>query len=78
MRPTMKKSLLLLMAASGLLLAGCTVTSTSYEATATRWEYREANRLEEVNSLAREGWIVVNLAIPESGPYVYLLKRAKP
>lgn len=68
----MKKSLLLLIAVCGPLLAGC---STAHHA--TRWEYRQTNSLTEVNQLAGEGWTVVNFAIPGGGPYEYLLKRAK-
>ena len=36
------------------------------------------SKLSEVNQLADQGWTVVNFAIPESGPYQYLLRRAKP
>jgi uncharacterized protein YceK len=68
----MKKSLLL-MAVSGFLLAGC---CTAHHV--TKWEYRQTNTLAEVNQLADQGWTVVNFAIPGSGPYEYLLKRAKP
>ena len=68
----MKKSLLLV-AACGLLLAGC---STAHHA--TKWEYRQAGSLAEVNQLAEQGWTVVNFAIPQGGPYQYLLRRPKP
>jgi uncharacterized protein YceK len=68
----MKKSLLLI-AACGLLLAGCCTAHRS-----TKWEYRQTNSLAEVNQLADQGWTVVNFAIPGGGPYEYLLKRPKP
>ena len=68
----MKKALLMLMAAGGLMFAGC---STARHA--TRWEYRHATNLAEVNRLAEEGWTVVSFAMPDSGAWQYLLKRAK-
>jgi hypothetical protein len=69
----MNKSLQVLIVACGLLLAGC---CTAHHA--TRWEYRMTSNLAEVNQLADQGWTVVNFAMPESGRYQYLLKRAKP
>ncbi len=68
----MKKSLLLI-TACGFLLAGC---CTAHHV--TKWEYRQATSLAEVNQLAEQGWTVVNFAVPDSGPWQYLLKRAKP
>ena len=68
----MKKSLLLI-TACGFVLAGC---CTAHQA--TKLEYRQAQTLAEVNQLAEQGWTVVNLAIPYSGPYEYLLRRPKP
>ena len=61
------------MTACGLLLAGCCTTHH-----ATKWEYRISSTLTEVNQLADQGWTVVNFAVPNGGPYQYLLKRAKP
>ncbi len=58
--------------ACGFLLAGC---CTAHQA--TKWEYRTSSSLAEVNQLAEQGWTVVNLAVPDSGPWQYLLKRAK-
>jgi hypothetical protein len=60
-------------AACGLLLAGC---STPHHA--SKWEYRHAQTLAEVNQLAEQGWTVVTFAMPESGPWQYLLKRPNP
>jgi hypothetical protein len=37
-----------------------------------------ASSIAEVNQLADQGWTVVNFAMPDGGPYQYLLKRAKP
>ena len=68
-----KKKSLLLVTVCGFLVAGC---STPHHV--TKWEYRESHTLAEVNQLAEQGWIVVNLAVPYGGPYVYLLRRAKP
>ncbi len=68
----MKKSLLLI-TACGFLLAGC---CTAHHV--TKWEYRQTNSLREVNRLAEQGWTVVSFAIPQGGPYEYLLKRPKP
>jgi len=68
----MKKSLLLI-TACGFLLAGCCTAHN-----VTKWEYRQTNSLQEVNQLAERGWTVVNFAIPQGGPYEYLLKRPKP
>ncbi len=64
---------LLLIAACGFLLAGC---CTAHHA--TKWEYRQANSLAEVNELAEQGWTVVSFAIPRSYNYEYLLRRPKP
>ncbi len=68
----MTKSLLLIITC-GFLLAGC---CTAHHV--TKWEYRQATSLAEVNQLAEQGWTVVNFAMPDSGPWQYLLKRAKP
>ncbi len=59
--------------ASGFLLAGCCTSRKT-----TKWEYRASTDLAEVNQLADQGWIVVNFAMPDAGPWGYLLKRAKP
>jgi len=59
--------------AGGFLLAGCCTTHQ-----AVRWEYRTTGSLSEVNQLADQGWTVVNFAVPDGGPWQYLLKRAKP
>jgi hypothetical protein len=69
----MKKSLFLIPACGSLLAGSCTAHHQT-----TRWEYRQAQNLAEVNQLAKQGWTVVNLAIPQSGPYEYLLRRPKP
>ncbi len=62
-----------ILGACGFLLAGwCTGRQ------ATKWEYRTSSSLSEVNQLADQGWIVVNFAMPDSGPWQYLLKRVKP
>jgi len=53
-----------------VLLAGC---STPHQ-----WEYRQTGSLDEVNQLAEQGWAVVNFAVPQAGPYQYLLRRPKP
>ena len=66
------KKYLSLIATCGLLLGGCCTTQE-----APRWEYRMASSLAEVNQLSDQGWIVVNFAMPDGGPYQYLLKRAK-
>jgi hypothetical protein len=68
----MKESLMLVSVCE-LLLAGCGAARH-----AMKWEYQQAQTLAEVNQLAEQGWTVVNLAIPSSGPYEYLLRRAKP
>jgi len=69
---TMKKALPLIVC--GLLFAGC---CTSHQV--TKWEYRMADTLPEVNQLADQGWIVVNFFMPaQGGPNQYLLKRPKP
>jgi hypothetical protein len=68
----MKKSLLLI-TACGFLLAGCCTAHHT-----TKWEYRMSSDLSEVNRLADQGWTVVNFAMPDAGPLLYLLKRAKP
>jgi hypothetical protein len=69
----MKKALPLI-ALCGLLLAGC---QTAHHV--TKWEYRQATSLKEVNELADQGWTVVNFAIPgQGGPNEYLLKRPNP
>ncbi|HVV73423.1 MAG TPA: hypothetical protein VHI52_18265 [Verrucomicrobiae bacterium] len=69
----MKKPLLLL-GLCGLMLAGCCTTQH-----VTKWEYRMASTLSEVNQLADQGWIMVNFVVPaQGGPNEYLLKRAKP
>ncbi len=68
----MKKSLIL-SAACGFLLAGC---CTAHRV--TKWEYRQSSSLAEVNQLAEQGWTVVKFAVPEGGPFQYLLKRPKP
>ena len=74
----MKKCLMLIIAVSSLLVTGCCCTTNRAADHATKWEYRQTDDLREVNKLADEGWIVVNFAVRESGPYIYLLKRAKP
>ena len=57
-----------------LLLGGC---CTGHHV--TKWEYRMATSLKEVNELADQGWIVVNFSMPgQGGPNKYLLKRPKP
>src|SRR4051812_37450791 len=69
----MKKALPLI-TLCGLLFAGCCTTHH-----VTKWEYRMADTLAEVNQLGDQGWIVVNFAMPgQGGPNQYLLKRAKP
>ena len=57
----------------GFLLTGCCTARQS-----TKWEYRTSSSLSEVNQLAEQGWTVVTFAMPDGGPWQYLLKRAKP
>ena len=68
----MEKSLLLI-TTCGFVLVGC---CTAHRV--TKWEYRQTSTLAEVNQLAQQGWVVVNFAVPQSGPFVYLLRRPKP
>jgi hypothetical protein len=69
----MKKPLSII-AVCGFVLVGCSTTHH-----VTKWEYRMASSLSEVNQLADQGWIVVNFAMPgQGGPNQYLLKRSKP
>jgi hypothetical protein len=70
----MTKSFASLIAACAFLFAGCCTTRH-----ARLWEYRVANSISEVNQLAGQGWTVVSFNVPAGGgPYVYLLKHAKP
>ena len=69
---TIMKKFLLLIAVCGFLLAGCRTAQP-----ATKWEYRMSSSLSEVNQLSDQGWTVVNFAMPDAGPWQYLLKRAK-
>ena len=62
-----------ILVACGFLLAGCCTPHRG-----TKWEYRTSSSLSEVNQLADQGWTVVNFAMPDAGPWQYLLKRAKP
>jgi PBP1b-binding outer membrane lipoprotein LpoB len=70
----MKKSIVLIIAASTLVLAGCCTTHR-----AARWEYKQlAPRVtdETLNKLAEEGWSVVAVGT-DNGSSFYILKRAK-
>src|SRR5258707_920748 len=70
----MKRLLPFLSVVYGFLLGGC--CSTHH---ATRWEYRMANSIAEVNQFAGQGWTVVSFDVPsQGGPNQYLLKHAKP
>ena len=76
----MKKVIALTFAASALLLAGC---CTAHHI--TKWEYRKAYGIDQVNKLAGDGWIVTGFSAYPSGDSssasgqshaeVYLLKR---
>jgi len=70
---TMRKAALFA-ALGALTLTGC--CSVHH---ATKWEYRLATSLKEVNELADQGWTVSSFAMPgQGGPNEYLLKRPKP
>jgi hypothetical protein len=75
----MKKTIALIFVASTLVLVGC---STTHQA--GRWEYREAQGIDEVNQLAAHGWTVVGFSTSQfaSGQgsgvsQLFILKRLK-
>ncbi len=72
----MKKAIFVLIAAGGLVLAGCCTTHH-----AAKWEYKtlHANVSDDVvNSAAAEGWSVVGFSASDSGNKWFLLRRPKP
>ncbi len=70
----MKKYTAVLVAVSMLLVAGCCTTHH-----ATKWEYKTASTIDEVNRSSGEGWVVVGFsAYTDAGNHDYqkfLLKR---
>jgi hypothetical protein len=71
----MKATIVLIFAASTLLLAGCCTTHQ-----ATHWEYMTLHGEQSVtslNKLSDQGWSVVGFTGDASGQLDYLLKRPK-
>ena len=73
----MKTKIGLVLAASTLLLAGCSTTHH-----ATKWEYRNISGVttDKINQMADEGWSVAGFSEYEAGGTIhtsYLLKRPK-
>jgi len=68
----MKKSIVLLFAASTLFLAGCCTTHH-----ATKWEYTQAHDFATVQKLAAEGWTLDGFHSFDSSDNgtMYILKR---
>jgi hypothetical protein len=70
----MKKSIALLIAATGLVLAGCCTTPHT-----PKWEYKTVSSTSDeiLNTPVAEGWTVVNFTVTPDGNKWFLLKRHK-
>lgn len=72
----MKKHIALVFVAGTLFLAGCCTTSRQ-----TQWEYRTVSRIQQINELAAQGWVVAGFSgYVDTGNHdmtQFLLKRKK-
>jgi hypothetical protein len=70
----MKNSIMALLAASGLLVTGCSTARHS-----DRWEYKTvlSTSDEVLNTPVAEGWSVVGFSASDSGNKWFLLRRLK-
>jgi hypothetical protein len=70
---TTKKSIALLIAASGLFLAGCS-TTTSH---ALKWDYKTVSSPSDeiLNTPVAQGWSPVSISVTPDGNKWFLLKR---
>ena len=67
----MKKSVMLLIAATSLLLGACSTTHRT-----TKWEYKVVSGVKAANDLGEEGWSAVGFNTDQGYDWI-LLKRPK-
>ncbi len=70
----MRKAIMLLIVASGLLLAGCCTPHR-----AAKWEYKTVHSTSDeiLNTPVAEGWTVIGFSASDSGNRWFLLRRAR-